>query len=602
MVWQSLHLTLPPALTALGTGVSSGLDAVKAALDVLRVQSRAFSAFVRAQEGVPVNASLAALSAGIAAASSLLSGVADNAGVYVLLVPIPKKSLLAVVSQPDTPSEPGSNFVQFPTTNLLARLPAALAERLRSSPSFSSLFSETAVTVGGNPYFVKTVGESLYDAGDRNRPRFTADSYWAYTILMTGAYDLSVIVQAAAFFDRIFNRTVGAIGSSRQVSNVVPSTFRVGPSGRGNYPILEWETVPASRVLASFANARVTATEFAIIASTDFRAKTASTVDELFGTTTLTEGLTGVYGSRVIAVRAYDGILSRYLDERELPSGKSVYYHIAFKTRIENDPSASPKPPPGETDRRLGAPRPTEGAPVEVPYGPLSSCAEYPVRGQGEVRLSKAPDWARSPSLAQLIPGVDRLVDRATFALEELRSALARGTEGNNALLALLDQLADRLGTETDEVAVFLRRIQNAVSSVPTSGIYASVRTGQGDTGRFLGDLVDALDNESDENRPPFDVGDEFVTGVVLLTVGPDPSAIAAAFSAFGALFGPPSSSDALAGVTSVPASVLASLSDIEQALVDQIRGGGSSTPASPVTFGPDMASRPLGTPDASCE
>jgi len=596
-----LHLNLPPAITALGTGLSSSLDAVKAALDVVRIQSRAFSAFVRAQEGVPVNAGIAAISAGVTALESLINGFSDSTGVYVLLIPIPKKGLLSVVSEPDTPSEPGSNFVQFPTTSLLARLPAALAAKLRESPSFSALFSEGNVSVGGNPYVVKTVGESLHDAGDRNRPRFASDSYWAYTALLTGAYDLSIILTAAQFFDRMFNKIPGAIGAARQVANVVPSGLRVGPSGRGYYPILEWDRVPASAILSSFASARVTATEYAIIASTDFRAKTVSTVDELFGTTTLTAGMTGVYGSTVVAVTAYDGVVSRYLDERTLPLGKTIYYHIAFKTRVENDPMFDPKPPPPPLSRRPGVPRPTSSEPIDLPYGPLSSCAEYPVRAQGDPRLSKAPDWFRSPSLVQLIPGVDRLLDRASFSLEELRGILARGTETNNALLSLLNRLADKLGVETDDISLFLRRLQNALGA-PTAGIYATVRTGQGNTGAFLADLVSALDDETDENRPPFDTGDEFVTGVILLSVGPDPSAIAAAFAAFGALFGAPSSTDALAGVNSVTASTLASLTEVEQALLEQIRGGGTSTTLSPIAFGTDMTSRPLGSSDASCE
>lgn len=598
MPWQSLQLTPPPALTALTQGLTSGVNVVKSALQLVVAQARAYSTFLRIEEGARVDAATAILQTGLTAATNLLNGVLDDTGAYVLLIPIPKKGLVGVLSSPNTPSEPGSNFVRFPTTGILSALPAATAERLRTSPSFATLFSEGSVAIGGNPYVLKTVGESLYDLGDRNRPRFGSDSYWAYTLLMTGANDLSVVLQAAQMFDRMFGQKgANAVGASRNVANVVPSGLRAGPSGRGTFVVLEWETVPASRILESYDRARVTATEYAVIVSTDFRAKTAASVLDLFGTTNLTAGLTGLYGSRVLAVAPYDGIVSRYLDEREFTVGQTLYYHIAFKTRVENDPSAGAQRAPPPQDRRPGPARSASSIPVEVPYGPLSSCAEYKVRVGTDARLSHAPDWVRSPSLAQLIPGVDGVVDRVNERLTELRRILARGAEVNGALLRALDRQVARLEAQVAELTQLLNRVNNTLAGAPP-GVFATTRSGSGPVGAFLTDLATALDDTSDTNRPPFDTGDEFVVGALILAVGPSAAGVAASFEALTALFGPPETSEALAGIDSVTTA----LTEVETALVDAITGGGTSTPSSPVAFGPDMAARPLGTPDASCE
>lgn len=599
MPWQSLQLTPPPALATLTQGFSAGVNVLKGALQLVVAQAHAYSTFLRINEGAPVDAASAALQAGLLAATNLLNGVLDDTGAYVLLIPIPKKGLVGVVSSPDMPSEPGSNFVQFPTTGVLSQLSAATADRLRTSPSFATLFSEGSVAIGGNPYVVKTVGESLYDLGDRNRPKFTNDSYWAYTLLMTGANDLSTVIRAAQLFDRLFvkGNASGAVGASKSVANVVPSGLRVGPSGRGTFAVLEWETVPASRILESYDRARVTATEYAIIASTDFRAKTASSVLDLFGTSNLTAGLTGLYGSRVLAVTPYDGVVSRYLDERTFEQGSTVYYHIAFKTRIENDPPTASTQAPPPQDRRPGVPRSATNEPVQLPYGPLSSCAEYRVRKATDARLSKAPDWIRSPSLAQLIPGVDSVVDRVNERLTELRRISARGSEINGALLRALERQVSRLETQIAELTQLLNRVNDTLSGAPP-GVFATTRSGSGSVGAFLTDIATALDDTSDSNRPPFDSGDEFVVGALILAVGPNAAGVAAAFDSLLALFGPPDTTGALAGINSVTAS----LTDVETALVDSITGGGTSTPSSPVAFGEDMSSRPVGSPDASCE
>ncbi|MEY2786139.1 MAG: hypothetical protein RL277_2351, partial [Planctomycetota bacterium] len=54
---------------------------------------------------------------------------------------------------------------------------------------------------------------------------------------------------------------------------------------------------------------------------------------------------------------------------------------------------------------------------------------------------------------------------------------------------------------------------------------------------------------------------------------------------------------DVVAGINSISTT----LATAEQALVNQITGGGESPADAPVAFSEDMTPRPLGQPDASC-
>jgi hypothetical protein len=593
MPWQSLNLTLPPAVQTIAQAIGTGLDAVKNALTLVQTQARVTQALVQTEEGDRVRLVNAAIQAAVATITTFVNELLDTTGVYVLVVPLPKKGLVALASRPNNPDEPGSNFVQVPQQNLLNGLPAGEAARVRQSPSFAQIFNPDDLFLGGNAYFVKTIAEALYDPGDRNRPKFDAASYWAYSLLVAGATDVTSLLSAATFFDRLFSTTRSAnrVSASRGVSDFVPRGLRVGPSGRSYFPVLEWERVPQSVALLSYDGARVVPTEYAIIRSTDFRAKTATQVRDLFDDVNLREGQTGRFGARVLKVAPYDGVLNRFIDGSEQTAGQSYFYHVAFKSRTEAPAGvegASPAPP---RNRPGGSPRTDAVTTVNNPYNMLSSCAEWrrpTSRSQlTDARMGVAPDWARTPSVATLLPGLERLLDRALENLASLGVASRNLNERNNAYLDLLGREVDRLSRQISEINGYLSQLQ-AIFATPDADVFATIRQGRGGVGSFLSDVVLTMDDTSDANRPSFDTGDEYVTGVVLLCVGPDPAPIAAAFAMLQGLFGPPSSNDALAGIDSIQTA----LAEAEAAVAAQL---------DPVAFGSDMQPRPPGEPDASC-
>lgn len=593
MPWQSLTLALPPEVTAIAQAVGSGLDAVKTALAIVENEARSTQALVQTEEGERVRLVNAAIQEAVRTITAFVNELLDSTGVYALVIPLPKKGLVAVASRPNNPDEPGSNFVQIPQQNLLRGLSTADAARLRQSPSFSQIFNPDQLFIGGNAYFVKTVSEALYDPGDRNRPKFDAASYWAYSVLIAGASDVTSLLSAANFFDRLFgtSRSANGVSASRSLSDFVPKGLRVGPSGRGFFPVLEWERLPQSVALLSYDGSRVVPTEFAVIRSTDFRAKTATSVRDLFDDVNLREGQVGRYGSRVLTVAPYDGVFNRYIDTSEQAANQSYFYHVAFKTRVEGAITNEGTAPASPSARPDGTLR-TEGtSTLNNPYNRLSSCAEWrrPASQSQltDARMGVAPDWIRTPAIATLLPGLDRFLDQTLAGLAMLASGSQAINERNNAYLDMLRREVDRLTRQIAEINGYITQLE-AVFNSPNADVYATMRQGQGGVGSFLSDLIFTVDDTRDPARPAFDTGDEYVTGVVLLCVGPDPAPISAAFSMLSGLFGATEDNEALAGIESIQAT----LTQVETTIAAEL---------DPIAFDESMQPRPRGESDASC-
>lgn len=599
MSWVPLKLNIPEAIADTGTQIGNALTALTSLLQVVKAQAQIIQTFVRTEEQPRVQAANAALQGIIEALIETVNQLLDDVGIYVLLVPVPKKGLVRIAARPDNPDEAGSNFVQLPMTNVAAQMNPARAQQMRNSPTFAKVFNPEELFVGGNAHFVKTVAESLFDSGDRNRPRFPKSSYWTYTMMLGGASDLTGIMSIATFLDNLFGVSRGAntVSASRGLSSIVPNNVRTRPSGRGFYPVIEWDQVPAERVLASYDGARVVATKYAIIRSTDFRAKTAYRVTDLFNNPVLTLNMTGQYGSKVIGIATYDGLISQFTDTTVPSADQSYFYHVAFQTRVEGaDRGGAPQPRVGASPAPGTEPRAVEGA-FEI----LSTCSEYRApsssQRQAPTRLSKAPDWYKSPSIASLFPALSRFVDQMQEQLRTLATAAQGVSQRNDAYVNFIDREIAKYTRQAGEIQGFVGQLQSILTN-GTNGIYSCVRTGQGSVGDFFADMIEAMDDPEDKNVPPFDNGDEYVTGVILLAVGPSDQAIRGAAAAFEALFGAAGGLEpAVAGIDSI----LEQATTIEAELIGALNAG--AAPSEPSrTFNDDLSPRAPGEGDASCD
>lgn len=609
MAWVAVTPKVPTEVAALGTSVVSTLNTLKSALEVVRLQTEVTNALVLASETKAVALLNTAIDSVLQAVNTTLDTLLDDAGLYVLSIPIPKKGLARLVADATTngynetaegSSQLASNYIEFPITNIVSQGPEETQNRLKESKLINQILNPPDLLLGGNSYFVRTIMESMFDARDVNRPRFENSSYWAYAVMMAGASDLSSILQAAGFFDRLTGGQENAnkLGTSRSVMNLVPAGVTVTASARNGSAIVSWDLVPASRTLRSFDHSKIIATKYAIIRSKDLRARTAQRVTDLFSTRELTEGLEGSYGAKVLAVKPYDGITTRFVDETVLEENQTYYYHVAFYTRVE------PSLPPLILDPTTGGTQPVnpEAQPYDFGFDLLSTAQEFrrPSRREDYSRnaLGTAPDWTRTPSIASLIPPLNRFLGQLQEYLNTLRSTATNAASQNDQILQFLNAEIARYTNRANEIERQIGLI-TSIFQAPSAGLYATLRTGSGPASTFLADVTQAFEDDSDAARPVFDNGDEFVTGIILLTVGPDPTRIAKAFSLLQQFFTSTSTEDpALTGINSINTQ----LAEIETALINQITGGTNSPGVSSVTFNADMTVRAPGQGDASCD
>jgi len=603
MTWLPFSLPIPTEISSISSQISSGLSAVKNALEVVKIQAQLLRTLAHQSDDATVVAANAAIQGVVSALNDALDALLDDSGIYLLPIPLPKKGLVRLLASTDNPSEPGSNYLAFPANNVLAGLPASQATQLRQSSLWEKIFNPEELYIGGNAYFVKTLAESLFDPLDNNRPKFTRSDSWAYTVLIAGASDLTGILDTATFFDRLFGlgQHANSIGTTRHITNIIPRNVTVTHSSRETAAVIEWDPIIPRVTLESFDNSVLIAEKYAIIRSTDFRSKSALRVSDLFDKD-LKEGDEGLFGAEVVHVGDYDGVTSRWLDTGVKPN-KTYFYHVAFKCRLQPSFDLNLSRPDvqaqlqreledeskGEIDLRLRWDKLSAGIEFQIPDHPEAANPH---------RMGKAPDWLRTPSLARFIPPLNRFVDVIQEQLKTLAKSSETLTQRDQQYLNFLDNEIKRYSDLISTIQHHLNTLSN-IFSAPKAGIYITVNSGKGNVSNLLADVSNQFSNYSDLGRPPFDNGSEYVCGMVVLAVAPDPTQVEKALNAMLALFQPSSTPDPiLAGIQSVQTT----LATVEKTLIDAIQGGGEDRTQMSRVFNTDMTPRPVGSGDAGCD
>lgn len=556
MPWIKAAPTLPQEATGAAQALTGSLSTLHAALSVAKVQLRVSIAQARDGATGALDSAASLLGALTGAVEDGLRSLLDDGGGYLLIVPTPKRGLTGLVQGlVDPPSV-------LPAGALRNKVPA----EVRMTEVWRQAFSPESLFTGGNAHYLQTVAASIYDPGDDSRPRFTDDTRWGYAALLAGASDLAATLTAATYFDRFFGASQGteALGAARGDGELVGQGLRASASGRGGSVVLTWsptDPVPLED------GVRLVATHYAVIRSERPQAMSARQALDLFGDRALAEGLEGRFGSKVLKVSTNDGFLHRYVDATELTPNQTYYYHLAVRTRMES-----------------------KGVSIDRGYGALSSAARYrpePQRAGG--RHGAFPDWYRTPSLARLVPGLSRLLDRIQEAVRSAASVGERGVSLAEGAMAQIDRYLGKLDETVTEMDLLLSQI-NSVFETPDVGVYLTLRQGQGNAASFLSDLGRALSDPGDANRPPFDTGDEYTTGAIVLVAAPSEAAFLRAWTMLELLFGPATEDDpVVAGVRAIQAGIEATLP--------------TETPAVPSnTFNADMTPRAPGRGDASCD
>lgn len=511
MTWNQLTPPIPNEVTDVGTSLSTALEGFRAQLQVARAELLAASALPASASGTLdlVQGLLDTLGRAIEGA---INGLLDDLGCYVLLIPLPKKGLGDFLPES-----------QWLTLTEAAQAPSDLATM--SGTTWLQAFDRTSFLSGGNAHILRTLTESLYDPGDGSRPQFSADTSWGYCLMVSGATDLTGALGVAAYFDRLIPELKGSgqVSATRGWTDIVVRSVQANPSARGNHVSVTWEP-PDARGLDD-GQWRAVPTRYAVIRSDQTQAASARRVLDLFSSRNLVTGLMGAHGAVVLDVNDYDGLIERYLDTSPRDWGTTYCYHVAIDVRVE----------------RVEGPEQN----YQTGFTLLSSPAfwrEEP-RRRTNLRLGKPPDWGRSPSVAQTFPALDRLLDRVLETGRDIGLGATRARSISDAALAAFDRKLRKLTSIADELDAIVRQL-SAVFETPDAGIHVTLRSGRGNHQSFLKDVAEALDDLSDPERPPFDTGDEYTCGLVLLLATPDQGAFERAWQILALLFSPSTSND----------------------------------------------------------
>lgn len=561
MSWQRLNPEIPQEVTDAGQALTSGLETIRTSLQAARalLQARTLLTSPLTGELDAINAALNTLAGAI---TSALTTLLDDGGAYLLPIPLPKKGIARLVTDDDQPAEDVPE-TQVPSGALAAEVPPAVTQ----DPLWVEAFAAEDLFLGGNAYVLRTVTESLFDVGDTNRPTFGASAAWAYSVMLAGSSDLGAVLSVGSYLHRLFgNRRQGANGVAvtRGYTEITGTSLRATVSGRENFVVLSWDRLVRRTLDAGWV---LRPTAYAIIRSTGVEAMTAHSVLDLFPTREITEGMTGLYGARVLKVAPYDGLVCRYVDRTPLDPGVPAYYHLAVRGTLQGTYMEA-----------------------DIGYDMLSACCRFKREPhRTNTQLSVAPDWIRTPSIARAFPALNRLVDSLSEAVRDIASSAATGQTIARASLASLDAEIQKFERIIQNLETLLGQLE-AVFATPNAGVYFTVRSGEGDLGSFVTDLARALSDRSDANYPPFETGDEYILGYIILLVGPTPTAIAAALEMLRLLFG-----------TTDPSPILAGIRDITASVEQTLPAPRSPDPA-PQTFNEDLSPRPVGQGDSTCD
>ncbi len=526
--WNSLdpNQLLPSELTSAVSGITSALSSALSALSSgLSIPS------------LPSLPSTDTTSIVINAILDTIQGLLTAGKLHVLIIPIAK----TIPLQPPPPLPP-----------TLTDLQNALAIDLGPPDTIAAdAYSALVTSTGGNAGFYNAFATSLTNPADPNRPQYDdqSDAVFMATMLI-GAPRYASITSAASMLDQLTMPKGGNGTVARTIP--VPQNLIARPV---DSPIssdigtrLDWDIPKNTYTSPYFAGISVAVTRYAVIRSTDPKARAARTVLDFFSTQNLTEGLTaGLH--KVISIGS--GRTSAYLDTDQLDPAVPVYYCVAWETAV------------------------TElGTTTTLPFDKVSNVEKVSVVAPPPPQTGTSPSWEATGSAIEAFPPLAKTAQTLLEQARVLAKPSGSSSSRLNDAMALTTDAFKRLSARASELATDVKRLATSLAR-PIPSMYVTQISGTGGNAFLLQQLARRLGDTSDPSRPPFDNG-EYVCGVCFVAGAPRAADLAALLTFFEALFG-----------TAAPANpLLGLLAAIDTAV----------TQAEAAVFGPNMKPLPAGT------
>ena len=450
-----------------------------------------------------------ALKAIIALIKETIEGLLEDISLYILVVPIRKRFMSNFYKSTDlTPPAWGGNS----GTSLFSE---EFNIRAKKDEKLSSFLVDVNRYNGGNHGFFRTVLESLHDPGDLSRPQFTSpnDYVGGAVFLMGTNLDPFGLLDDLWSFLSLFGGLIKDSGVRKipkpgglkaQVIAAPPSGAQLAKVGKMSV-LLTWNPLEIGQTrIADFGDIYLKPDRYAIIRiKNDPSCGRASNVVDLMGTRELTQGLK--FQNAEVIVESEFSIASVSYVDADVPTTKedSFSYAVAWKLKGSGRLTAI-------SDLYED---------VEIGYFYLSNVVR--VTPYPKYPASTPPDWIRSPTLEELLPEFGYLLRKFVMYIEEFADKIVSNVDYYKQYIQLLKNEVDRYAALAQYILDQLKKLL-ALFNLPniTGGLYMRTFFGQGGNDFFLRDLGSSL-SPSFEDAPPFTKGDEYVTGLVILSGGP---------------------------------------------------------------------------------
>jgi hypothetical protein len=501
--WTSYELPkLPP-------GVSSAASTIKAILDTLTSLLNLLKGVLEVLSSLEIgNLSVAqlAIKAAIKTVETAIQAFMEEAGIYILFVP-PRKR---VVIPPVVSEVMGRIGVSSMSDLVQVKVGSALTVDFpKDNAAMTQFYDEVFSGNAGNAGFVRTVIESLDDYGDANRPQLGQNDAVFGMCVVAGSSDYFQLLSFLTAFQSLFG--AGRPASSMEVPGLpVPQNLRVRPGGGGMF--LEWDYQNGLSEIPSL-NTSAMIKKIAIIRSKNPVLLSKTQPMEIFGGSDLTSGMKAGTGDDVIEIidvisdASGANLKHDYMDtSTEFDSADSYFYTVAYGLSV------------GTTaDLLLGKGQ-------DIGFRRFSNVAKACVAtdpASARSASGTAPDWMRTPRLPDMMPLFGKLIDRLSVYLQQFDNYTSGFGDMLKTYIKVLEQQILTYEEMAQEVTGTVNQLVSLLDVKANVGIYMRPIDGVGGTTFLKTDMLSAFSDTTDSQRPPFDRGDEYVGGLVLLAAAP---------------------------------------------------------------------------------
>lgn len=474
--------------------VSALTDAVGALAKVSKVTERALKIAQKIAEKASVNPAETALNSLLDEVDRFVGGITGGTQAHAILLPVKRRVIRR--------SKGSSGIEDFLDPNEPA---SAYVRRALSAPQSRDVF-------------YNLLAESVADAGDLSRPQFPPDYAVTGVCVLATAETLADLQIPLRLFTTLFqgNLRMAPLGASTPVVQGVRATPVAVRGGVG--VVVRWDPLPPVNTAPLLTGELIAAEEIFIIRISAPFTRGWFTWSDLFNKepSDVVTDLAETKYAKVVARVRNNGFVRSYTDSSELLNPAVTYYYTTCVRTVVN---------------------------TEVqPMGALSAVVRVArTNPQPSSRLAVPPDWYATPTLTEMFPVINGILNRVRLEGSRLRSITTSNSGGQQLLQQTINQyaaLAAQYQATVDETKELTDRLQALSASETPGGLYATTITrSKGGMDAWLAELARRLNDPNDESAPVM-TSTSLVLGLVIVAGAPTVPDLAAVVALFEMFFG----------------------------------------------------------------